>query len=138
MTDVDVGSGDRLALAALTQYRMTTTEQMHLILNTFPHCLGHYARELGLLSMGRTVAHLTSRPAVRQRLPDRGLVREGYRADLVLSDPDTVAAGSTVEAPRTLPVGIPHVLVDGRFVIEDGRRTDMLAGRSVRGTPCAD
>ncbi|MEE1756272.1 N-acyl-D-amino-acid deacylase family protein [Streptomyces sp. SP18CS02] len=102
---------------------------------TFPHYLGRYARELGVLSLEETVAHLTGRPAARLRLPDRGLVREGYRADLVLFDPLTVAAGSTFEAPRTLPTGIPHVLIDGRFVIEDGRRTDVLAGRSVRRTP---
>ncbi|MGD6743619.1 N-acyl-D-amino-acid deacylase family protein [Streptomyces sp. BH106] len=101
---------------------------------TFPHYLGHYARDLGVMSLEETVAHLTSRPAARLRLPDRGLVREGYRADLVLFDPETVAAGSTFEAPRTLPVGIPHVLVDGQFVIEDGKRTDTLAGRSVRRT----
>ncbi|GAA3492431.1 D-aminoacylase [Streptomyces cremeus] len=101
---------------------------------TFPHYLGHYARELGVLSLEETVAHLTSRPAARLRLPDRGLVREGYRADLVLFDPATVAAGSTFDAPRTLPVGIPHVLIDGRFVIEDGKRTSVLAGRSVRRT----
>ncbi|WP_372348856.1 amidohydrolase family protein [Streptomyces sp. KL116D] len=101
---------------------------------TFPHYLGHYARDLGVMSLEETVAHLTSRPAARLRLPDRGLVREGYRADLVLFDPQTVAAGSTFDAPRTLPVGIPHVLIDGRFVIEDGRRTDVLAGRSVRRT----
>lgn len=44
-----------------------------------------------------------------------------------------VTVGSTHEAPRTLPVGIPHVLIDGRFVIEDGKRTDVVAGRSVRG-----
>ncbi|MFG3504410.1 amidohydrolase family protein [Streptomyces sp. NPDC047821] len=102
---------------------------------TFPHYLGRYARELGVLSLEEAVAHLTSRPAARLRLPDRGLVREGHRADLVLFDPDTVAAGSTFDAPRTLPAGIPHVLVDGRFVIRDGRRTDVLAGRSVRRTP---
>ncbi|MFJ8072815.1 amidohydrolase family protein [Streptomyces sp. NPDC096176] len=101
---------------------------------TFPQYLGRYARELGILSLEETVAHLTSRPAARLRLPDRGLVREGYRADLVLFDPQTVAAGSTFETPRTLPVGIPHVLIDGRFVIEDGSRTDMLAGRAVRRT----
>ncbi|WP_425830164.1 N-acyl-D-amino-acid deacylase family protein [Streptomyces fractus] len=101
---------------------------------TFPHYLGHYARDLGVMSLEETVAHLTSRPAARLRLPDRGLVREGHRADLVLFDPETVAAGSSFEAPRTLPVGIPHVLVDGRFVIEDGKRTDVLAGRSVRRT----
>ncbi|WP_327295613.1 N-acyl-D-amino-acid deacylase family protein [Streptomyces sp. NBC_01197] len=102
---------------------------------TFPQYLGRYVRELGVLSLEECVAHLTSRPAARLRLPDRGLVREGYRADLVLFDPKTVAAGSTFEAPRALPTGIPHVLIDGRFVIEDGRRTDVLAGRSVRRTP---
>ncbi|MDN0195428.1 D-aminoacylase [Streptomyces sp. S.PNR 29] len=102
---------------------------------TFPHYLGRYVRELGVLSLEECVAHLTSRPAARLRLPDRGLVREGYRADLVLFDPATVAAGSTFAEPRTLPTGIPYVLVDGRFVIEDGRRTDVLAGRAVRRTP---
>ncbi|MFD4788929.1 amidohydrolase family protein [Streptomyces sp. NPDC058459] len=102
---------------------------------TFPRYLGTYVRELGVLSLEECVARLTSRPAARLRLPDRGLVREGYRADLVLFDPATVAAGSTFAEPRTLPAGIPHVLIDGRFVIEDGRRTDVLAGRSVRRTP---
>ncbi|MEU6847258.1 D-aminoacylase [Streptomyces sp. NPDC046716] len=102
---------------------------------TFPHYLGHYARDLGVLSLEETVAHLTSRPAARLRLADRGLIREGYRADLVLFDPETVAAGSTFDSPRTLPVGIPHVLIDGKPVIENGRRTDILAGRSVRRTP---
>ncbi|MFF7491968.1 N-acyl-D-amino-acid deacylase family protein [Streptomyces rubiginosohelvolus] len=104
---------------------------------TFPQYLGRYARELGILSLEECVAHLTSRPAARLRLADRGLVREGYRADLVLFDPETVAAGSTFEEPRTLPVGIPHVLIDGRFVIEDGKRTSVLAGRAVRGAGAA-
>ena len=101
---------------------------------TFPQYLGRYVRELGVLSLEECVAHLTSRPAARLRLPDRGLVREGHRADLVLFDPDTVAAGSTFDVPRTLPSGIPHVLIDGRFVMADGKRTDVLAGRSVRRT----
>ncbi|MFJ9564415.1 amidohydrolase family protein [Streptomyces fuscichromogenes] len=102
---------------------------------TFPHYLGHYVRELGVLSLEECVAHLTARPAARLRLPDRGRVREGHRADLVLFDPETVAAGSTFENPRRLPTGIPHVLIDGRFVIEDGHRTDVLAGRAVRREP---
>lgn len=88
-----------------------------------------------MLPLEECVAHLTGRPAARLRLPDRGLVREGYRADLVLFDPRTVAAGATYENPRTLPTGIPHVLIDGRFVIEDGRRTDALAGKAVRHSP---
>ncbi|OKK20823.1 N-acyl-D-amino acid deacylase [Streptomyces sp. CB00455] len=102
---------------------------------TFPHYLGHYVRELGVLTLEECVAHLSGRPAARLRLPDRGLVRAGYRADLVLFDPQTVAAGSTFTDPRRLPTGIPHVLIDGRFVMRDGRRTDVLAGRSVRRTP---
>ncbi|MEV5380310.1 D-aminoacylase [Streptomyces nondiastaticus] len=101
---------------------------------TFPHYLGRYVRELGVLSLEECVAHLTSRPAARLRLSDRGLVRVGNRADLVLFDPETVAAGATFEAPRTLPTGIPYVLIAGRFVMEDGRRTDVLAGRAVRRT----
>ncbi|WP_308120481.1 N-acyl-D-amino-acid deacylase family protein [Streptomyces bambusae] len=104
---------------------------------TFPHYLGHYVRELGVLTLEDCVAHLAGRPAARLRLPDRGLVREGYRADLVLFDPLTVAAGATYEHPRRLPTGIPYVLVDGRFVIRDGRRTDALPGRSIRRTPLA-
>lgn len=88
-----------------------------------------------MLSLEECVAHLSGRPAARLRLPDRGLVREGYRADLVLFDPQTVAAGATYENPRVLPAGIPYVLIDGRFVMRDGRRTDVLAGRSVRRTP---
>ncbi|WP_314611846.1 N-acyl-D-amino-acid deacylase family protein [Streptomyces stackebrandtii] len=102
---------------------------------TFPEYLGRYVRELGVLSLEECVAHLTSRPAARLRLPDRGLVREGYVADLVLFDPHTVASGATYAAPRTLPKGIPHVLIDGRFVMEDGRRTDVLAGRAIRRSP---
>ncbi|MFH8711275.1 N-acyl-D-amino-acid deacylase family protein [Streptomyces zaomyceticus] len=101
---------------------------------TFPQYLGRYVRELGVLSLEECVAHLTSRPAARLGLRDRGVIREGNVADLVLFDPATVAAGSTYESPRTLPTGIPHVLVNGEFVMEDGRRTTALAGRSVRRT----
>ncbi|WP_306326689.1 N-acyl-D-amino-acid deacylase family protein [Streptomyces venezuelae] len=99
---------------------------------TFPRYLGRYVRELGVLSLEECVAHLTSRPAARLRLRDRGVVREGHIADLVLFDPATVGAGATYESPRTLPTGIPHVLVNGEFVMEDGARTSALAGRSVR------
>ena len=80
-----------------------------------------------------------SRTSPRARRPGCGCRTGAWSArdtgaDLVLFDPATVAAGSTFAEPRTLPTGIPHVLVDGRFVIEDGRRTDVLAGRAVRRT----
>jgi N-acyl-D-amino-acid deacylase len=102
---------------------------------TFPRYLGHYVREQGVLGLAECVEHLAARPARRLRLPDRGLVRPGHRADLVLFDPETVAAGADYEHPRTAPTGIPHVLVDGVPVIDDGRRTGATPGRSVRSRP---
>ncbi|MCQ4082247.1 D-aminoacylase [Streptomyces sp. RB6PN25] len=100
---------------------------------TFPQYLSRYVRELSVLSLEECVARLTGRPAARLRLHDRGVIRPGYRADLVLFDPETVAPGATPERPRTLPHGIPYVLVNGRFVIDEGSRSDALPGRSVRG-----
>jgi N-acyl-D-amino-acid deacylase len=99
---------------------------------TFPHYLGHYVREQGVLGLAECVRHLSATPARRLRLPDRGLVRPGYRADLVLLDPGTVAAGASYEQPRTPPTGIPYVLVNGVPVVEDHRRTGATPGRAVR------
>ncbi|TDV55266.1 N-acyl-D-amino-acid deacylase family protein [Actinophytocola oryzae] len=99
---------------------------------TFPRYLARYVRELGVLGLEECVAHLTGRAARRLRLTDRGLVREGYAADLVLFDPDTVADTATFDEPRQSATGIPYVLVNGVPVIEDGRHTGALAGRSIR------
>ncbi|GGP50848.1 N-acyl-D-amino-acid deacylase family protein [Saccharothrix coeruleofusca] len=99
---------------------------------TFPRYLARYVRELGVLGLEECVAHLTGRAARRLRLTDRGLVREGYAADLVLFDPDTVADTATFDLPRQAAAGIPHVVVNGVPVIDDGRRTDALPGRSLR------
>ncbi|MCY9786256.1 D-aminoacylase [Nocardiopsis sp. EMB25] len=100
---------------------------------TFPRYLGHYVRELGVLSLEECVRHLTSRAARRLGLTDRGVVHVGAVADLVVFDPGTVAAGATYDEPRRAPVGIEHVLVGGEFTVRDGRRTDRSPGRSVRG-----
>jgi len=99
---------------------------------TFPRYLGHYVRELGVLSLEECVAHLTGRAARRLRLTDRGLVRAGYAADLVLFDPDTIADTATFAEPRQAATGIPYVLVNGVPVIDDGRHTGALAGHSIR------
>ncbi|WP_433699480.1 N-acyl-D-amino-acid deacylase family protein [Nocardiopsis sp. CA-288880] len=99
---------------------------------TFPRYLGHYARDLGVLTLEECVHHLTSRPARRLGLSDRGVIRAGAVADLVVFDPDTVDALATYEEPRRSPEGIHHVLVSGEFTVRDGRRTDRLPGRSVR------
>ncbi len=102
---------------------------------TFPRYLGHYVRELGVLSLEDCIHHLTGRPAARLGLGRRGLVREGYAADLVLFDPRTVRDTATFEHPRQQPEGIDWVLVGGSAVIEEGVRTDALPGRALRHRP---
>ncbi|HEU5476028.1 MAG TPA: D-aminoacylase [Actinophytocola sp.] len=99
---------------------------------TFPRYLARYVRELGVLGLEECVAHLTGRPARRLRLSDRGLLREGYAADLVLFDPETVADRATFDDPRRPAAGIPYVLVNGTPVIDDGRPTGALPGHSIR------
>lgn len=99
---------------------------------TFPRYLARYVRELGLLTLPECVARMTGRPAARLGLVDRGLVREGMAADLVLFDPGTVADTATFAMPRSPAVGIEYVMVNGEFAMDRGRRTGALAGRSVR------
>ncbi|MFB7665008.1 amidohydrolase family protein [Kitasatospora sp. NPDC056138] len=101
---------------------------------TFPRYLGHYVRELGVLGLEECVAHLTGRPARRLRLADRGLIRPGHHADLVLFDPATVADTATFADPCRPATGIPHVFVGGTRVIADGRPTGALPGRALRRT----
>ncbi len=99
---------------------------------TFPRYLARYSRDLGLLGLEDCVAHLTGRPAARLRLADRGLVREGFAADLVLFDPVTVADTATFTEPRQRAAGIPYVLVNGAFVVDGSAPTGNLAGRALR------
>jgi N-acyl-D-amino-acid deacylase len=101
---------------------------------TFPRYLARYVRELGVLDLADCIHHLTGRPARRLRLPDRGLIREGYVADLVLFDPSTIQDTATFENPRRQATGIPYVFVNGTPVIDAGHRTDALPGRAIRRT----
>lgn len=101
---------------------------------TFPRYLGHYVRELGVLGLAECIAHLTSRPARRLGLTDRGVIREGNVADLVLFDPVTVADTATFDEPRQPATGIHTVLVNGVPVLHDARPTGALPGHSLRST----
>ena len=105
---------------------------------TFPRYLGHYSRDLGLIGLEEMVGHLTGRPAHRLRLPDRGLVKTGYAADLVLFDPDTVADTATFAEPRQPAAGIVHVLVNGVPAMTDGVLTGDPGGRSLRRQPTGE
>ncbi len=99
---------------------------------TFPRYLARYVRELGVLELADCIHHLTGRPAGRLRLQDRGLIREGYYADLVLFDPATVRDTATFDEPRQQAEGIPYVFVNGTPVIDEGHRTNALPGHAVR------
>ena len=101
---------------------------------TFPRYLAHYVRELGILELADCIHHLTGRPARRLRLPDRGFVREGYAADLVLFDPAKVRDAATFPAPRQQAEGIPYVFVNGVAVIDDSHRTTARPGHAIRRT----
>ncbi|MDP8921554.1 MAG: amidohydrolase family protein [Chloroflexota bacterium] len=96
---------------------------------TYPRVLGRYAREAGLLSLSEAVRKMTSFPAQKFGLWDRGLVRPGLAADLVVFDAATVLDRATPEDPEQPPLGMPHVLVNGAFAVRDGRYTGARAGR---------
>ncbi|MFJ4657518.1 amidohydrolase family protein [Nocardia sp. NPDC088792] len=102
---------------------------------TYPRYLGHYTRELGILELEDCVHHCTGRPAERLRLRDRGLIRPGYAADLVLFDPQTVLDTATFDNPKQQAQGIPYVLVNGEFAINAGKPTGTRAGRALRRDP---
>jgi N-acyl-D-amino-acid deacylase len=82
--------------------------------------LGKYVREDKVISLEEAVRKMTSLPAAHFGFADRGLIKAGYAADLVVFDPKTVAEKSTFAAPHAYPEGMPHVLVNGVFVLRDG------------------
>ena len=100
---------------------------------TYPRVLAKYVREEGLLSLEEAVRKMTSAPANRLGLTDRGLVRPGMRADLVLFDAAAVRDEATFQEPERYPVGIEWVFVNGVAVIAAGDPTGALPGRVLRG-----
>jgi N-acyl-D-amino-acid deacylase len=99
---------------------------------TFARVLGKYVREDGVLTLEDAVRKMTSLPAQRLRAFDRGLVRPGAVADLVVFDPDRVADRATFEDPQQFCDGVSHVVVAGQLVIDDGEDTGAIAGRVLR------
>jgi N-acyl-D-amino-acid deacylase len=96
---------------------------------TFPRVLGEYARERRLFSLETAVHKMTGMPAARLGLADRGVVRGGAVADLVVFDPATVKDESTYPDPHRYPTGIPYVVVNGHVAVDGGRLTGPGAGR---------
>jgi N-acyl-D-aspartate/D-glutamate deacylase len=95
--------------------------------------LGYYVREQKVLSLEEAVRKMTSLPAARMHLADRGIVRAGMAADLVAFDPETVNARATYADPLHYSAGIPYVAVNGQLVVDEGAITTARPGRPLRG-----
>ncbi len=100
---------------------------------SFPRVLGQFVREEALLSLEEAVRSMTSAPAARLGLVDRGTLRDGAIADVVVFDPDRVRATATYEEPRAFPEGIELVVVNGEVVVDHGAHTGARPGRVLRG-----
>lgn len=87
---------------------------------TFPRILGRYVRELELFSMAEAIHRMTGMSAERMNIADRGVIRQGFAADLVLFDPATIGDNTTREAPDRGPTGIRTVVLNGQIVVRDG------------------
>jgi len=98
----------------------------------FPRVLGHYVRDERVLDLATAVHRMTGMPAKKFQLVDRGAVRPGAFADLVVFDPATIVDVATYDDPRRFPVGISAVLVNGTIVRDGDRHTGARPGRALR------
>jgi N-acyl-D-aspartate/D-glutamate deacylase len=100
---------------------------------TFPRVLGRYVRELKVLTLPEAIKKMTSMNADKINIRDRGLLKEGYWADVAIFDPNTVADKATFVNPHQYAVGVPYVIVNGQVVLDNGKHTGAMPGRDVRG-----
>lgn len=99
---------------------------------TYPRVLGKYVRQEGLLKLEEAIRKMTSFPAQKLGLHDRGLIRENMWADVVVLDHNEVLDRATYEDPHQFPLGIKHVIINGEIVVEDEQQTEKLPGRILR------
>jgi N-acyl-D-amino-acid deacylase len=101
---------------------------------SMPRFLGHYVRDEHLLPLEQAIRKITSLPAQRERLRDRGLLKEGFFADITIFDPNSIIDKATYENPTQVANGVKYVFVNGQLEYEDGRLTGSKAGRVLRGS----
>jgi N-acyl-D-aspartate/D-glutamate deacylase len=99
---------------------------------TYPCILGRYVREEGILRLEDAVRRMTSFPAQRYGILDRGILRPGMYADVTIFDPATVIDKATYENPHQYPAGIPYVVVNGKVAVDGGKYKKVMAGRTLR------
>src|SRR3989338_4251136 len=96
---------------------------------TFPRVLGKYCRDEKLFDLPTAIYKMTSYPCKRIGIKDRGLIKEGYFADLVIFNPDTISDTATYESPKNYPKGIEYVIINGKITVNNGNHTGAKAGR---------
>jgi len=101
------------------------------VYGTYPRVLGKYVRE-GVLDMATAIRKMTGRPAAVLGMKERGLLKEGFAADIVVFDPETVRDTADYAEPIRYPEGIEHVIVNGRAVVSNGKQRPAKAGKVVR------
>ncbi len=116
------------------------TEGVFLFQSTHPRAYGSFARLLGkyvreekVISLEEAIRRLTSLPAKNLRIKKRGLLKNGYYADVVIFDPKKIKDNATFQKPHQYATGMIHVFVNGQQVLKDGEHTGALPGRVVRG-----
>lgn len=105
---------------------------------TFPRVIGEYSRRRKILPLEEAVRKMTSLPAQTMRLKDRGLLREGMFADIVIFDPREFIDGATFSEPHQFPAGLRFVIVNGEPVVEEGKHTGRRPGHPVFGPGCVN
>ncbi|MCZ6535182.1 MAG: D-aminoacylase [Chloroflexi bacterium] len=98
----------------------------------FPIVLAEFVRAEKHLRLPEAVRKMTSYPAQRLGIPDRGILRDGMKADIVVFNPETVKAPATKSQPKQFPIGIDYVIVNGKVVVEEAQHTGALPGRAIR------
>lgn len=135
------GVGTEENLVALMQHEahlgasarsLETTKPHPSEFGAFPRFIAHYGRDLELVDVVQIIRHLTGGPAARLKLAQRGEVRNGYAADLVVFDPDSLMDMSSWTDPTQPAAGIKYVFVNGECVIDEHQPTGALAGRTLR------
>ncbi len=100
---------------------------------SYPRILGRYVRQEKILTLPQAIHKMTGGPAKRVGLRERGLLRQGYFADITILDPQRVIDKATFEIPNQYAEGISYVITNGQLSVDDGKRTSALAGRVLRG-----
>jgi N-acyl-D-amino-acid deacylase len=100
---------------------------------TFPRILRKYVREEKKLTLEDAIRKFSALPAQRMRLIDRGVLKKGMWADVVVFDPETISDVATFDDPNRLSKGMDDVLINGTLVIENGKMTGVLPGKVLRG-----